>query len=133
MPSRLSRVDAFPLSLNMNHLRHAILLLWLAIGAILSACQMPASSSFDSVTWKAQRGVDATKNQRGSMLEQAKSAVKTGMPRAEVVALLGEPDARHPDAFADIYLLGLGWGPDEYFFEVVYQGDRVAQTRLGQY
>ena len=91
------------------------------------------SDPFDSDTWKAQRGVSAVDNQRSGMVAALKTAVRVGMPRAEVIQLLGEPDARRSEGGADVYMLGLAMGPDEQYCEVQYAEGKVASLRVGQF
>ncbi|NOT88023.1 MAG: hypothetical protein HOP03_07565 [Lysobacter sp.] len=99
----------------------------------LSACAMQTTSNFDTAAWKSQRGVAAQQNQRGPMLASAEKAVQVGMPRDEVIALLGEPDIRDAAAATDLYELGVArYGIDEEFFEITYQDGKVASHRWGR-
>ncbi|MBD9369246.1 hypothetical protein [Xanthomonas sp. XNM01] len=87
---------------------------------------MPTTTSdFDSATWKAQRDAPAQENKRGTMVTALEQAVHAGMPRAEVITLLGEPDSR--DADIDTYELGVSpLGVDEEVYEITYRDGVVA-------
>lgn len=98
----------------------------------LAACNMQ-TKSFDSETWKAQRGVEATVNKRVHMVSELEAAVQVGMPRTEVIRLLGEPDSRRVETDTDLYFLGLPMGPDEQYYEIRYEGGKIALMRLGQF
>jgi hypothetical protein len=103
----------------------ALLLLTL----FLSACTMQ-TTNFDSSTWKSQRGAAAQDNQRGQMVGTLDKVVRTGMTRAEVIELLGEPDSGNPDSGVDVYELGVSdYGIDEEYFEIRYQDGKVASHR----
>jgi len=95
----------------------------------LSACTMQ-TTNFDSSTWKSQRGAAAQDNQRGQMVGALDKVVRTGMTRAEVIELLGEPDSGNADSGVDIYELGVSdYGIDEEYFEIRYQDGKVASHR----
>ena len=102
-----------------------LLLVSLALGAV-PGCRAPtAAPAFDSAVWKAQRGADPQANTRGTMVAALEQAVRTGMPRSDVIALLGEPDSR--DADTDIYELGVSpLGIDAEVYAVTYRAGRVA-------
>ncbi len=91
------------------------------------------TDSFDSDTWKAQRGASATANKRGSMGAALEAAVRVGMPRADVIRLLGEPDLRDTETNSDQYMVGLATGPDEQYYEIQYKDGNVASVRFGQF
>ncbi|MCB2018384.1 MAG: hypothetical protein KDF54_12875 [Hydrogenophaga sp.] len=117
--------------LRRRSLMHCFALpLGLAITLLVSACTMK-TDSFDSETWKAQKGVKALDNKRGGMTSAFKSVIQPGMPRAEVIRLLGEPDARHEQTDTDVYELGVsGYGIDEEYYEIRYQGGNVLSYRF---
>lgn len=104
----------------------------LLLSFTLTACTMQ-TETFDAPTWKAQRGASAVDNKRSGMVASLETAVHVGMPRAEVIQLLGEPDARQSNAETDVYMLGLAMGPDEQYYEIRYTDGKVAALRLGQY
>lgn len=97
-----------------------------------SACTMQ-KDTFDSDTWKAQRGVSAKDNKRIDMVPKLKASVRAGMPRADVIGLLGEPDSRNRETDADRYFLGLPFGPDEQYCEIRCLNGVVSTLRLGQF
>jgi hypothetical protein len=99
---------------------------------LFSACTMP-TDSFDSNTWKSQRGASAKDNKRITMVPTLEARIRVGMSREEVVQILGEPDARDQQANADKYFLGLSMGPDQQYYEIRYQNSAVATMRLGQF
>lgn len=104
----------------------------LLLSLVVTACSM-STDTFDSATWKAQRGISAKENQRIHMAPALQSQIKAGMSRAEVIQLLGEPDAREAQTGAEKYLLGLPMGPDEQYYEIRYQNGVVSSARLGQF
>src|SRR3990167_10127002 len=104
----------------------------LLLPLFFSACTMQ-KDSFDSNTWKAQRGVSAKDNKRIDMVPTLEANVRVGMPRADVIALLGEPDSRNRETDADRYFLGLPLGPDEQYYEIRYSNGVVSTLRLGQF
>lgn len=96
----------------------------------LSGCSMNKTSNFDSDTWKSQRGVQAADNQRGEMLTSLKAVIKTGMPRADVIKLLGEPDTVNAEAGTHVYELGVSeLGIDEEYYEIRYQDESIVSHR----
>lgn len=98
----------------------------------LSACSMQ-TDSFDSDTWKAQRGAKAPDNKRVHMVSALEATVRVGMPRDEVIRLLGEPDSHDPETGTDQYMLGLAWSPDEKYYEIKYQNGVVASLRAAEF
>jgi hypothetical protein len=66
----------------------------LAIGFAASCSDEPGAMPFDSATWlSAGAGDTLTFTTRGRMTDDlAGRVLQVGMPRAEVLALLGEPD-----------------------------------------
>jgi hypothetical protein len=107
------------------------LLASILIGLLLApttGCTMQATAPFDSDTWKAQRGVDAGENRRGTMVDALERAVRVGMPRDQVVALLGEPDARDAATGVETYELGVSpVGVDEEVYEMTYRDGMLAE------
>jgi hypothetical protein len=97
-----------------------------------SACTMQ-TETFDSDTWKAQRGVSARDNKRIDMVPTLEANVRAGMTRTEVIGLLGEPDSRNSETDTDRYFLGLPLGPDEQYYEIRYLNGVVSSLRLGQF
>ena len=94
---------------------------------------MQTTSQFDSAAWKSQRGVATQQNQRGAMLSSAENAVRVGMPRDEVIQLLGEADSSDAATGIDTYELGVArYGVDEEFFEITYRDGKVASHRWGR-
>lgn len=102
----------------------------LLIPFLLSACPMQETTNFDSAAWKSQRGAKPLDNQRGSMVSALAKLVADGMPREEVIGLLGEPDSSNATTGVDIYELGVSdAGIDEEYYEIRYQDGRVASHR----
>jgi len=63
------------------------------------------SDGFNSTLWKAQHGKHERHNPRGKMIVSLeKNHLRPGMMRAEVHALLGEPDQKR--GTSDVYNLG---------------------------
>lgn len=91
------------------------------------------TNSFDSETWKAQRGVSALDNKRSGMVATLEGAVRVGMARADVIQVLGEPDSRRSATDTDVYMLGLAMGPDEQYYEVRYKDGKVVSLQVGQF
>lgn len=99
----------------------------------LSACTMQTTSSFDSASWKSQRGADAQQNRRGTMVAALEKSIDVGMPREQVIALLGEPDSTDAATSTDMYELGVAqYGVDEEFYQIQYQDGKVATHRWGR-
>ena len=111
--------------------RSAALLAVLFLSLTFSACSMQ-TDTFDSAQWKSQRGVAALDNKRGGMVDKLEANVRVGMSRAEVVALLGEPDSGK-ETGVEKYMLGLAMGPDEQYYEIRYSEGKVESLRLGQF
>lgn len=115
-------------SVRASALRCAVLLT-----LFLSACTMQTTSSFDSASWKSQRGADAQQNRRGTMVAALEKSIAVGMPREQVLALLGEPDAIDAATSTDMYELGVAqYGVDEEFYQIHYQDGKVASHRWGR-
>jgi outer membrane protein assembly factor BamE (lipoprotein component of BamABCDE complex) len=95
--------------------------------AITMGCNMQQTTHFDAETWKAQRGAAADQNRRGTMVEALEQAVRVGMRRNEVIALLGEPDASDAQTQTDTYELGVSpLGIDEEYYQIAYRDGMVA-------
>lgn len=100
---------------------------------LITACTMH-STTFDSALWKSQRGVQGTDNRRGGMVDDVEHALRVGMTRDEVHALLGAPDSGEENGSIDVYALGRSpYGIDETYYEVQYRDGRVHAHRFGQY
>lgn len=98
--------------------------------SLTTACTMH-DTSFDSNAWKSQRDVAAQDNARGPMVAGMQQTLRAGMPRTEVVALLGEPDSRRDTT--DVYELGRApYGVDEEYYEIRYVDDKVTTHGLGR-
>lgn len=94
---------------------------------------MQTTSSFDSASWKSQRGADAQQNRRGTMVAALEKSIDVGMPREQVIALLGEPDSTDAATSTDMYELGVAqYGVDEEFYQIQYQDGKVATHRWGR-
>lgn len=125
-PPRLRSMSAAPLCGRVFGLLFPLL---------LTACAMQQTDTFDSEAWKAQRGAPPLENRRPAMVSGLETLIRLDMPRADVLALLGEPDAtRRDDGDAalsiDTYELGVsGVGVDEEFYEIRYRDGRVASRR----
>lgn len=117
-----------PRCVRASALRCAVLLT-----LFLSACTMQTTSSFDSASWKSQRGADAQHNRRGTMVAALEKSIAVGMPREQVLALLGEPDSTDAATSTDMYELGVAqYGVDEEFYQIQYQDGKVASHRWGR-
>ncbi len=115
-------------SMRASALRCAVLLTLL-----LSACTMQTTAPFDSASWKSQRGADAQHNRRGTMVAALEKSIAVGMPRAQVLGLLGEPDSTDAASSTDVYELGVAqYGVDEEFYQIHYQDGKVASHRWGR-
>jgi len=101
----------------------------LLIPLLFSACTMQ-THTFDSDAWKSQRGIRAQDNRRGGMVPSLDASIAVGMPRADVVRLLGEPDSRNAETDTDVYELGVSdLGIDEEYYEIRYQDGNVVSRR----
>lgn len=100
---------------------------------LLAACSMH-SNAFDSDLWKSQRGVQGTDNRRGGMVPEVRTALRMGMERTQVHALLGPPDSGEEDGSIDVYMLGRSpYGIDDEYYEVRYADGRVVAHQFGRY
>jgi hypothetical protein len=99
------------------------------IGAIflaaLSACGS-ASVAFDKEKWASGKGSLTVENPRGKMVSDAEEAgVKVGATRANIRALLGEPDGKGPRG--DSWALGFAnYSMDPQNFVVDYDENDIA-------
>lgn len=84
---------------------------------------------FDKTKWASGRGIALEDNPRVSMVGEAKRAgVRPGATRAQVRALLGEPDGT--DSGGDVWFLGRSQvAPDFQSLEVEYDASGVV-TRI---
>jgi hypothetical protein len=108
----------------------ATALLALAAGGYMAT----TAGSFDSERWKAQRNSAARENPRAGMLGNLKDRLRPGMTRDEVVALLGEPEAKEKEDTRYVYDLGASaFGVDYEYYVVEFDADgkvvRHAMTR----
>lgn len=88
------------------------------------------TQTFDSDAWKSQRGVRAQDNRRGGMVPSLDTSIREGMPRADVIALLGDPDSRNDETDTDVYELGVSeLGIDEEYYEIRYRDGNVVSRR----
>ncbi len=88
------------------------------------------TQTFDSDAWKSQRGARAQDNRRGGMVSSLDTSIRAGMPRAEVIGLLGEPDSRNAETDTDVYELGVSdLGIDEEYYEIRYRDGNVVSHR----
>lgn len=127
-PSRRALSFPRPRSARASVLRCAVLLC-----LFLSACTTQTTGSFDSASWKSQRGAEAQQNRRGTMVAALEKSIAVGMPRAQVLDLLGEPDSTDAAGSTDIYELGAAqYGIDEEFYQIRYQDGKVAAHRWGR-
>ena len=92
--------------------------------------QMTNSGAFDSKIWKEQRGKNERKNPRIEMvIELGKRHLRKGMTRAEVHALLGEPDQKH--GTSDVYELGASpVGVDFEYYILDYENELLSNFRI---
>lgn len=89
------------------------------------------NDDFDRALWHAQRGSTAFDNPRtGQVAALERDHLRAGMARAEVIALLGEPEVRN--ARSDRYALGVSpVGVDVEEYVVEYDADdRVTGFRV---
>lgn len=82
--------------------------------------------AFDADLWRAQRGSDALDNPRvRQIVALERRHMRAQMPRAEVIALLGEPDRSRPGT----HIYTLGASPVGVDFETyVIQYDPLARV-----
>ena len=98
----------------------------------LTACTMQPNS-FDSDTWKSQRGVMSDANKRGALIADLDQHLKPGMNRASVLQLLGEPDYTDAESSTDVYRIGRSpYGIDSESYELQYRDDRLESYRLSR-
>ncbi len=103
----------------------------LAATLALAGCAGTAPSRFDSAAWQAQRGAEPQQNRRGAMLPALQQALRPGMARDEVIALLGPPDRHDAAAGSDVYELGVsGYGVDEAYYQLDYRDGKLVEHRL---
>ena len=133
-PAPAARPDRAPRAGRAALARHRRALCGLILLTLsLSACSMQTTASFDSATWKSQRGADAQQNRRGGMVASVEKAIHAGMPREQVLALLGEPDSTDAATSTDVYELGVAqYGIDEEFYQVQYADGKVLAHRWGR-
>lgn len=91
---------------------------WLAGAVTLAAIGGAAAGGFDPTAWKAEAGAKA-KNTRVAMAADAEAAVRPGMTRGEVEALLGPPDEAYrlhiygtPASGKALHAKAVRFGPD---------------------
>ena len=102
----------------------------LILPLLIAGCAMHETTNFDSAAWKSQRGAKPLDNQRGAMVPALANLISEGMPRADVIGVLGEPDSSDAAKGVDVYELGVSdAGIDEEYYEVRYQDGRVASRR----
>lgn len=101
----------------------------------LTACTMHTETetqSFDSATWKSQRGVAGADNRRGPLVQALAQVIRTGMTRDDVLGVLGPPDSTRA-ASTDVYELGrMPYGIDEEYYEIRYRDGRVESHGMGR-
>jgi hypothetical protein len=100
---------------------------WLRLiggGALLTLAAVAATLTyrtgrFDAARWQAQRGSDALNNPRIAMIGDLEQRLRPGMTRAEVLALLGEPESQ--SGGRAVYALGASpYGVDYEFFVIEF-------------
>jgi hypothetical protein len=80
------------------------------------------ASGFDSDKWKALRGTSEKDNPRARMLRTVEQQLHAGMTQTEVLALLGEPEAKEGRRF--VYDLGMStFGVDYEYFVIEFDAD----------
>ncbi len=93
--------------------------IWLAGAVTLAAMgSATAAGAFDAAAWKAQAGAKS-QNTRVAMAGEAEAALRPGMTRAEVEALLGAPDEAYrlhiygaPATGKALHARAVRFGPD---------------------
>jgi hypothetical protein len=99
----------------------------IALGLVLLAAataQMYSTAGldkFDSTAWKAQHTNESFKNPRSGMIPALKKELRPGVTRADVEALLGEPEAREGNNRYHYWIGAGGFGVD--FDEFVIEFD----------
>lgn len=94
-------------------------LLLLAITVNLNGCDIVTSSSFDTAQWEAAKNDPPTRNRRARQVSALMKTLRAGMPRSEVLQLLGPPDQQRTSS--DLYELGVApLGIDDEWFKVQY-------------
>lgn len=86
--------------------------------------------AFDAALWQAQRGSDALDNPRvGQVVALERHHLRAGMPRTQVIELLGEPDRSRPGM--DAYKLGASPVGVDFETYVVEYDAQEQMTRFG--
>lgn len=96
----------------------------IGLGALVLAAGIAvaagAGGGFDSKAWKAESGSNAVDNPRAGMVADLEKLLRPGMARAEVEALLGQPEGKRGDG-AYVYDLGVArYGVDYQWFVVEF-------------
>lgn len=86
--------------------------------------------TFDAAAWRAQAGKGDQDNPRAGMAATLTTEVlKPGMPRAEVLALLGPPDFQKGQK--DYYELGRSaYGVDYEYLVALYEADALVRAYI---
>jgi outer membrane protein assembly factor BamE (lipoprotein component of BamABCDE complex) len=101
---------------------------WVSIfigGAVLmlgAGSYMARGGDFDSNQWKALQNSTARDNPRAGMISDLqKRVLRTGMTRAELIALLGEPDLTESEGNRYVYEIGTSaFGVDYEYFVIEF-------------
>ncbi|MGH7005878.1 MAG: hypothetical protein ACREIP_18180 [Alphaproteobacteria bacterium] len=106
----------------------------LAVGITLVAARVyrvEMAQRFSSGRWKAEGGQTLESAARYDMAEELRSHLAPGMPRSDVVDILGPPDWETKDRIA--YKLGIPDGIDYYTLEIRFDAaQRLRDTALVQ-
>jgi hypothetical protein len=97
--------------------------------AAVMAVRAYSPGGFDAARWQALRNSDARDNPRVRMVSDLARLLRPGMTRGDVLALLGEPEARRDGRF--LYALGASpYGVDYEYFAIEFAGDRLVRHAL---
>jgi hypothetical protein len=99
------------------------------VGAVVYRAYIPRNA-FEPAVWQAQHGRDVPDNPRAGMVGAIEQLLSPGMTRAEVEALLGEPEQRSGESY--IYDVGGSAGGADYAYFVVEfnEAGRVVRYEL---
>jgi hypothetical protein len=104
------------------------LVLSLSFITAIAGCAMQ-SEKFDSAAWKSERGMSEADMTRVGMLSKLEKELKPGMPREDVLELLGPPDDSTKDGSVDTYLLGIGMSPDPQYYKLTYKDGALTSSK----
>lgn len=101
--------------------------IFILILLLITGCSNMNESGFDAEIWQSQKGSFKPDNPRGDMIEGLeKYYLKTGMERAKIHNILGEPDTINGQT--DIYDIGVSpFGIDLETYQINYSNDKAVK------